>query len=103
MIQRSTKSGRGTVVVPKENPVIVPRENPDWIARDGEPAWARILTRESLEVHFQPIISLKKRSVIGVEALARPTDGDTGRPVTPLELFAWAARNGRTVDLDRLC
>src|SRR5690606_5370554 len=53
--------------------------------------------------HFQPIISIKQKSIIGVEALARPRDGETGRTVTPMELFARAARLGRTVDLDRLC
>jgi EAL domain-containing protein (putative c-di-GMP-specific phosphodiesterase class I) len=78
-------------------------KKPDWSAGDGKPAWADILIDETLEVHFQPIISLKKKAIIGVEALARPTEGGSGRPVTPLELFAWAHRNGRTVDLDRLC
>lgn len=75
----------------------------DWIAGAKPDGWESILRDETLDVHFQPIISLKQKTIIGVEALARPSDGDTGRPVTPMELFAWAARQGRTVDLDRLC
>ena len=75
----------------------------DWVPAEERPLWSDILADETLDVHFQPIISLKKKSIIGVEALARPREGGTGRTVTPLELFAWAARNGRTVDLDRLC
>jgi EAL domain-containing protein (putative c-di-GMP-specific phosphodiesterase class I) len=74
----------------------------DWSGIEEKP-WADILSDETLDVHFQPIISLKKKAIIGVEALARPTERRSGRAVTPLELFAWAHRNGRTVDLDRLC
>ncbi|MDB5047698.1 MAG: putative signaling protein [Fibrobacteres bacterium] len=96
MTERRIKSGRGATA---EKPVVAS----DWLAADTKPVWAHILAEETLEVHFQPIVSLKKRAIIGVEALARPTDGESGRPVTPLELFAWAGRNGRTVDLDRLC
>jgi EAL domain-containing protein (putative c-di-GMP-specific phosphodiesterase class I) len=75
----------------------------DWVPAGERPLWSDIISDETLDVHFQPIISLKKKSIIGVEALARPKEGGTGRTVTPLELFAWAARNGKTVDLDRLC
>ena len=85
-----------------------PALQPDWTGIGDKPSvdapiWADIITDETLQVHFQPIVSLKKKSIIGVEALARPTEGASGRVVTPLELFAWAHRNGRTVDLDRLC
>jgi EAL domain-containing protein (putative c-di-GMP-specific phosphodiesterase class I) len=119
MTQRKLKEGRrGRSAAEVEEPVSlepkivetaaaakpVPKSREqDWTGIGDKPAWAHILTDETLEVHFQPIISLKKKSIIGVEALARPTDGRDGRVVTPLELFAWAHRNGRTVDLDRLC
>jgi EAL domain-containing protein (putative c-di-GMP-specific phosphodiesterase class I) len=96
MTQRKTRTKRETKAT-QEAPTA------DWSAREDRGSWDHILAQETLEIHFQPIISLKKRSIVGVEALARPTDGETGRPVTPLELFAWAARNGRSVDLDRLC
>src|SRR5690606_32976276 len=76
---------------------------PDWSAGRNPEGWESILRNETLEIHFQPIISIKQKSIIGVEALARPRDGETGRTVTPMELFARAARLGRTVDLDRLC
>lgn len=96
MTQSKSKSGRQGRTAKREI-------GSDWSGVPEKSAWADILTDETLEVHFQPIVSLKKKSIIGVEALARPTEGGTGRPVTPLELFAWAHRNGRTVDLDRLC
>jgi EAL domain-containing protein (putative c-di-GMP-specific phosphodiesterase class I) len=69
---------------------------------DG-PAWEDILAQGSLDIHFQPILSLKQKSIIGLEALARPVDGSTGKAIPPLDLFAWAAARGRTVALDRLC
>ncbi len=75
----------------------------DWAPESEKPIWADILTQETVDIHFQPVVSLKKKCVIGVEALARPREVGTGKPVTPLELFAWADRSGRTLDLDRLC
>ncbi len=66
-------------------------------------ALAEIVHRESLDIHFQPIVSLKRKNVLGVEALARPTDPVSGRPVPPAELFAQALHAGGAVDLDRLC
>lgn len=89
--------------MPMTMPMTLPMEAV--VAADWTPSedWTGILRDETLEVHFQPILSLKKKSIIGVEALARPTDAISGRTVTPLDLFVWAARNGRTVDLDRLC
>src|SRR5690349_21169604 len=62
-----------------------------------------IVDRGNLDIHFQPIISLKRKTIMGMEALARPREVDTGRPVSPLELFSWADQAGRMVELDRLC
>ncbi|MEO7425831.1 MAG: EAL domain-containing protein [Fibrobacteria bacterium] len=108
MTQRKLKSGRGAIFH-ESAPLaatlaeVLPQRSPDWTASAEKPVWADILIDETLDIHFQPIVSLKKKSIVGVEALARPQNGRGGRGVTPLELFAWAARNGKTVDLDRLC
>ncbi len=47
---------------------------------------------------FQPIVDLRDRSVVGYEALARPTDGSS-----PPALFAAAGAEGRLADGDRVC
>lgn len=63
---------------------------------------AGLISRESLLTHFQPIVSIKKRSVIGLEALCRGVD-DTGSMVPPNVLFELARTEGLTIALDRLC
>lgn len=52
---------------------------------------------DALGVHFQPIVSLKQKAVLGLEALARP------KGLTVGELFAQAEAQGRLLELDRLC
>jgi EAL domain-containing protein (putative c-di-GMP-specific phosphodiesterase class I) len=47
---------------------------------------------------FQPIFDLRDGSVIGYEALARPSDGSS-----PEELFAAARAAGKLADVDRAC
>jgi EAL domain-containing protein (putative c-di-GMP-specific phosphodiesterase class I) len=61
----------------------------------------QVLNDESLVSHFQPIISVKKKRIIGAEALARASQG--GSRISPLNLFHWAAQEGRLLELDRLC
>lgn len=75
----------------------------DWEPRDAASGWDDILSQGSLDIHFQPILSLKQKSIIGLEGLLRASDKATGKAVPPLDLFAWAAARGRTVALDRLC
>jgi EAL domain-containing protein (putative c-di-GMP-specific phosphodiesterase class I) len=53
--------------------------------------------------HFQPIVSLGRKALIGVEALARATDPSTGKAVPAPALFEWARAEGRLLELDRLC
>ncbi|WP_299576319.1 EAL domain-containing protein [uncultured Williamsia sp.] len=50
--------------------------------------------------HFQPIVSLADRSVVGYEALARWPDVPDARPD---EVFAAAEANGTLTDLDWMC
>ncbi|MFY8149229.1 MAG: EAL domain-containing protein [Prochlorococcaceae cyanobacterium] len=56
-----------------------------------------LLEKELLDIHFQPILSLRQKAVVGVEALARPHRMRVG------EMFAKAAAAGRLLELDQLC
>jgi EAL domain-containing protein (putative c-di-GMP-specific phosphodiesterase class I) len=60
-----------------------------------------VLQRESLVSHFQPIVSVKKKRIVGAEALARASAA--GAPISPLVLFQWASQEGQMLELDRLC
>jgi EAL domain-containing protein (putative c-di-GMP-specific phosphodiesterase class I) len=61
------------------------------------------LDAQSLSAHFQPIISVKKKRSVGAEGLARGRDPLSGRPISPLDLFRAAKKQGRLLELDRLC
>jgi len=61
-----------------------------------------ILDRGGIETHFQPITSIRRQSLIGVEALSRGVD-DQGWVIAPIPLFAAAAAQGLTFELDHLC
>lgn len=70
---------------------------------DAPGVWGRAtLARESVETHFQPVIAVRRKSVVGVEALSRGREGD-GRQIAPATLFDWAAAEGLLPQLDDLC
>ena len=56
----------------------------------------------ALHSHYQPILSLAHRRVVGYEALVRPHDA-AGQSVSPLALFKSVHDDRETVYLDRLC
>jgi EAL domain-containing protein (putative c-di-GMP-specific phosphodiesterase class I) len=61
-----------------------------------------VLAHERVEAFFQPVVSIKKKTVVGWEALSRGLDAD-GRPVVPpLDLKEAAHLAGLSVELDRL-
>ncbi|HBF35152.1 TPA: EAL domain-containing protein [Candidatus Sumerlaeota bacterium] len=62
-----------------------------------------VLQNESLFIHFQPICSVFKKSVIGVEALSRGIHPTTGVTIPPAALFQAAREEGLALELDRLC
>ncbi len=64
---------------------------------------SQILAGESVAVHFQPIISVRKKAIVGYEGLARGIYPGNGGFIPPPELFYEAAEKGLTLHLDRLC
>lgn len=56
----------------------------------------------TLHSHYQPILSLSHRRVVGYEALVRPHD-KSGQSASPLTLFHSVHGDRETVHLDRLC
>src|SRR5271155_4760521 len=63
----------------------------------------KILSGESLEAHFQPLVSLRKKTISGYEGLIRGIHPDSGESISPLDLFYQASQLGLTLELDRLC
>jgi EAL domain-containing protein (putative c-di-GMP-specific phosphodiesterase class I) len=62
-----------------------------------------ILAHESLSVDLQPIVSVRRKAVIGVESLARARQVADGVAVPPYQLFEWGTQEDRMLELDRLC
>ena len=52
---------------------------------------------------YQPIVSIQRGAVLGVEALARGKDVITGEIIPPDTMFHQAAKCGMTLELDRVC
>jgi len=62
----------------------------------------KLLTNQAVEAFFQPIVSMRTQKVVGVEALSRGR-APAGELIPPLALYGRAQREGRTLELDRLC
>jgi EAL domain-containing protein (putative c-di-GMP-specific phosphodiesterase class I) len=62
-----------------------------------------VLQARSMRSHYQPIISIRGRKVIGLEALVRATNPESGSSITPAYLFDAASRHKQSLTLDRLC
>ncbi|MFH1134445.1 MAG: EAL domain-containing protein [Pseudomonadota bacterium] len=62
-----------------------------------------ILEKGSIGSRFQPIISMREKKVIGLEALSFGINPLTGRRIPPDVLFSLAAREMKSLELDRLC
>jgi EAL domain-containing protein (putative c-di-GMP-specific phosphodiesterase class I) len=63
----------------------------------------RIISDNRLITYYQPIISVAKRKIVGIESLARGVDRQTGNIIAPLKIFEYAHANGMILQLDRLC
>jgi EAL domain-containing protein (putative c-di-GMP-specific phosphodiesterase class I) len=60
-----------------------------------------LITNSSVTTHFQPVVSIKKRSIVGVEALSRGVDAT--RLLPPQPLFDSAGQAKLLEQLDSLC
>lgn len=63
----------------------------------------QIIESENIVTHFQPIVNLKEKRVVGIEALSRGINPDNGSLISPIELFDAAKEAEVLRDLDRLC
>src|ERR1700677_1631478 len=61
-----------------------------------------LLERELVEVHFQPIISIREKMIVGFEGLSRGIHPISGKLIPPLPLLKIAKEAGLTLELDRL-
>ncbi len=61
-----------------------------------------LISAEAVTTHFQPVVSVKKRSIIGVEALTRGNDG-AYKLYAPEQIFSWAEEAKLLEELDQLC
>lgn len=62
-----------------------------------------IIEGEWVEPHFQPIVSLKRRAIVGLEGLIRGLYPQSRSLISPMDLFHQAAQQGMELELDRLC
>jgi EAL domain-containing protein (putative c-di-GMP-specific phosphodiesterase class I) len=63
----------------------------------------RLIEQEHVLAHFQPLVSLKRRAVVGVEGLSRGWVAETQTTIAAPRLFAEAAAQGFSRELDLLC
>jgi len=61
-----------------------------------------IVEKSLVLVHFQPLVSIKRKAVIGFEALSRGVDA-AGGLISPAVIFQQAQAEGLVLELDRLC
>ncbi|NEQ28417.1 MAG: EAL domain-containing protein, partial [Microcoleus sp. SIO2G3] len=61
-----------------------------------------LIERREIEIVFQPIVSIRRGAIVGVEALSRGLSSN-GRQIQPIQLFKLAKIAGLTDELDRLC
>ncbi|WP_027367431.1 EAL domain-containing protein [Desulfocurvibacter africanus] len=75
----------------------------DKIPRIADVSVASILKSEAVLTFFQPLVSLRRKSLFGVEALSRGLIGDSGEAIPPALLFQLAEDKADLANLDRLC
>jgi EAL domain-containing protein (putative c-di-GMP-specific phosphodiesterase class I) len=61
-----------------------------------------ILKEEAIEVHFQPLVSIQEKSVVGFEGLSRGVEMPTGRLIPPVVLIRKAVEEELSLELDAL-
>lgn len=64
---------------------------------------ADIINRKSIDMLFQVILSPHEDFAVGVEALVRGIDPDTGQYINPYKLFEEAEKHQLSIELDKMC
>jgi len=59
----------------------------------------RLINEDKIEIHFQPIVSMKENRIFAFEALTRAYD-ENNDFISPLFLFEQAQKENRSVELD---
>jgi diguanylate cyclase (GGDEF)-like protein len=62
-----------------------------------------IIRNKKLTVHFQPVVSVSRKMVSGLEGLIRGINTATNQIIPPTTLFDIAHNEGMTLELDRVC
>ncbi|HET9870605.1 MAG TPA: EAL domain-containing protein, partial [bacterium] len=61
-----------------------------------------LIEQKSVAAFYQPIISIKKKSVVGIESVGRGIDTGNRRLIEPGELYPISFEKNKALDLDRL-
>lgn len=61
-----------------------------------------LLEHRTIQTYFQPIVSIRKQEIVGLEALSRGRSASNDI-IMPQPLFAATAAKEKSVELDRLC
>jgi len=89
------------------NNLITEREMAQLIKVDNTPTKTinvnDMIDKRKLVAHFQPIVSIAKKNICGLEGLIRGIDIDTEEIISPLLLFSAAKHQGVEIELDRAC
>lgn len=72
------------------------------ITKVKEEIYQNIMNQKSYDVHFQPIVEIRKQRILGCEALSRAHYGEKQEAVSPEALFQFASRHGKIEALDAL-
>ncbi|HVM32342.1 MAG TPA: EAL domain-containing protein [bacterium] len=62
-----------------------------------------VIESELIEAHFQPLVSLKRKQIVGYEGLSRGLNPSDQSLIPPSALFMEANVQGLQLELDRLC
>ncbi len=62
-----------------------------------------IIISRNIKTYFHPVVSVKKKSIVGFEALSRGICTIDSKVIPPSILFNLAEKEELTIDLDRLC
>jgi EAL domain-containing protein (putative c-di-GMP-specific phosphodiesterase class I) len=80
----------------------VDRTSPSSLSRlSRDTAFQHVVDRGEMEIHYQPLVSLSDRRIVGAEALIRWNDPDHGI-LLPGQFIRLAERNGTIVALEQM-